>query len=56
MANPNPAPPATSDYDETHREARQFYRDVLVTLRDGDVPLLVGGAYEIGRASCRERV
>lgn len=49
MANPNPTPPATSDYDESHREARQFYRDVLVTLRDGGVPFLVGGAYAYAR-------
>src|SRR5688500_13239488 len=49
VANPTPAPPATSDYDEHHREARQFYRDVLVTLRDGDVPVLVGGAYAYAR-------
>ena len=45
MANPSAALPATSDFDEHHREAREFYRDVLVTLRDGDVPVLVGGAY-----------
>ena len=49
MANPSAAPPATSDYDEHHREARQFYRDVLVTLRDGEVPVLVGGAYAYAR-------
>ena len=49
MANPAAVPPATSDYDEHHREARQFYRDVLVTLRDGDVPFLVGGAYAYAR-------
>ncbi len=49
MANPAAVPPATSDYDEQHREARQFYRDVLVTLRDGDVPFLVGGAYAYAR-------
>ena len=49
MANPTAAPPATSDYDEHHREARQFYRDVLVALRDGDVPVLVGGSYAYAR-------
>ena len=49
MPNANAHPPATSDYDEAHREARQFYRDVLVTLRDGGVPCLVGGAYAYAR-------
>ena len=49
VADPTSAPAATSDYDEQHREARQFYRDVLVTLRDGDVPFLVGGAYAFAR-------
>ena len=49
VADPTSAPAATSDYDEQHREARQFYRDVLVTLRDGDVPYLVGGAYAFAR-------
>lgn len=42
-------PAATSDYDEHHRNARQFYRDVLVTLGEGDVPFLVGGAYAFAR-------
>lgn len=47
----DPASPITqtSDYDEHHRAARQFYRDVLLTLRDGEVPLLVGGAYAYAR-------
>jgi hypothetical protein len=49
VANPTAVPPATSDYDEHHREARQFYRDVLVALRDGGVPCLVGGAYAYAR-------
>jgi len=49
VANPSAALPATSDFDEHHREAREFYRDVLVTLRDGDVPVLVGGAYAYAR-------
>jgi hypothetical protein len=48
-ANPPANPPATSDYDADHREARQFYRDVLLALRDGDVPFLVGGAYAYAR-------
>lgn len=41
--------PSTSDYDPAHREARQFYRDALVALVDGDVPFLVGGAYAFAR-------
>ena len=49
MATPSANTPATSDYDEDHREARQFYRDVLIALRDGDVPFLVGGAYAYAR-------
>lgn len=49
MAPTSAAADATSDYDEQHREARQFYRDTLVALRDGDVPFLVGGAYAYAR-------
>jgi hypothetical protein len=49
VANPAANPPATSDYDEHERAARQFYRDVLVTLNDGQVPFLVGGAYAYAR-------
>lgn len=43
------APAATSDYDEHHREAREFYRHVLVTLGQAGVPFLVGGAYAFAR-------
>ena len=49
MADPATETLQTSDYDEHHRVARQFYRDVLVTLRDGGVPVLVGGAYAYAR-------
>ncbi|HEX6632193.1 MAG TPA: hypothetical protein VF048_13925 [Gemmatimonadaceae bacterium] len=49
MASPPTHPPTTSDYDADHREARQFYRDVLLTLREGAVPFLVGGAYAYAR-------
>ena len=49
MAPSSASPAATSDYDEQHREARQFYRDTLVALRDGEIPFLVGGAYAYAR-------
>lgn len=49
MAEPTAPHSATSDYDEHARAARQFYRDVLVSLKVGDVPYLVGGAYAFAR-------
>ena len=46
---PTPDHPTTSDYSEHAREARQFYRSVLVSLQEGSVPFLVGGAYAYAR-------
>ena len=49
VADPSAEHSATSDYDEVIRAARQFYRDVLVSLNEGAVPYLVGGAYAYAR-------
>ncbi|HEY0971992.1 MAG TPA: hypothetical protein VGE02_13565 [Gemmatimonadales bacterium] len=49
MVEPTAQHAATSDYDEHARAARQFYRDVLVSLKEGDIPFLVGGAYAFAR-------
>lgn len=39
----------TADFSEHARDAREFYRRVLLSLRDGGVDYLVGGAYAFAR-------
>ncbi|HEX5830524.1 MAG TPA: hypothetical protein VFY16_06045, partial [Gemmatimonadaceae bacterium] len=49
MPDPQVPHPSTSDYSEQMQAARQFYRDVLLALRGGSLPFLVGGAYAFAR-------
>lgn len=50
MRHNTPQHLSSSDYgSEQAREARQFYRDVLIALESGGVPVLVGGAYAHAR-------
>lgn len=49
MTHPPPHFTQTSDFSARARSARDFYRRVLVSLRDAGVPYLVGGAYAYAR-------